>query len=100
VLDVAGATVLGLGDSIAAGYGIGWAGGYDEATATGDNASAYPNVLAKELDGTADRADHGVPQPQPVDTPVFAAAPVGAPSAPPVSDAVAEADGPADDAQA
>jgi lysophospholipase L1-like esterase len=54
VLDVAGATVLGLGDSIAAGYGIGWAGGYDEATATGDNASAYPNVLAKELDGTAE----------------------------------------------
>ena len=48
VLDVSGATVLGLGDSVAAGYGLG------DSIGNGDNAGAYPAVLAKELGGTAD----------------------------------------------
>jgi hypothetical protein len=47
VLDVAGASVLGLGDSVAAGYGIG------DSQGEGDNPSAYPVVLATMLGGTA-----------------------------------------------
>ena len=43
VLDVSTGAVLGLGDSIAAGYGLGPSSGF------GDNPGAYPAVLAKTL---------------------------------------------------
>jgi lysophospholipase L1-like esterase len=43
VLDVSSGPVLGLGDSVAAGYGLGNSEGYP------DNPSAYPAVLANKL---------------------------------------------------